>query len=270
MASLRHTRVPLLMLKPTSILRLLLVLTLAAWSALALSADGWLTTREGAKVWMQGIEPTDAATWSGGQDAEGYATGAGTMQRLAHGQLHSTTEGVMNRGRLEGQGTTRYGDGSMYEGHHVAGLRSGKGVMRWPNGRVYDGQWANGVFNGQGNMKMPDGRSYAGEYVNGAFHGRGVMRFPNGAVHDGEWANGAPHGKGVFNDAAGTVYEGDFLKGDRTGKAVYRFADGTRYEGEVLKGKYHGVGSLFSPDGRIYMQGTWDQNRFVKGWSDLE
>lgn len=267
---MRHTLVPLLMLKPTSILKLLLVFALAVWSAVALSADGWLTTREGAKVWMQGIAPADAATWSGAQDAQGYATGAGTLQRLNQDKVHTTMTGVMSGGRLEGPGTTRYADGTTYEGHHVAGQRSGKGVMHWPNGRVYDGDWANDVFNGQGSMKIPDGRSYVGAYVNGAFHGRGVMTFPDGSVHDGDWANGVPHGKGVFTEKTGKVYEGDFQKGDRTGKGVYRFPGGTRYEGDVLKGQYHGVGSLFRADGRIYMQGTWERNRFVKGWTDLE
>ena len=149
---------------------------------------------------------------------------AGTLQRLNQDKVHTTMTGVMSGGRLEGPGTTRYADGTTYEGHHVAGQRSGKGVMHWPNGRV----------------------------------------------HDGDWANGVPHGKGVFTEKTSKVYEGDFQKGDRTGKGVYRFPGGTRYEGDVLKGQYHGVGSLFRADGRIYMQGTWERNRFVKGWTDLE
>ena len=75
---------------------------------------------------------------------------AGTLQRLNQDKVHTTMTGVMSGGRLEGPGTTRYADGTTYEGHHVAGQRSGKGVMHWPNGRVHDGDWANGVPHGKG------------------------------------------------------------------------------------------------------------------------
>jgi hypothetical protein len=248
-------------------LTVVMAIVLAVGStAVAAPEPGWLTTDEGTKVWLTGIEPGDTATWTGGRDAENYADGPGVLQCFKKGKLNSIFEGTLKKGRIQdGFGKYRGANGITYEGNFVNTTYSGKGTMKWADGRIYEGDWANGTFNGKGHMKIPDGRTYEGDYVNGVAQGKGVMKFPNGRIHEGDWVNGVPSGKGIVKEPDGRVYEGDFLEGNRTGKGILRFPDGARYEGEFLIGEFHGNGVLYGPDGKVLMRGKWEKNKLVSG-----
>jgi hypothetical protein len=49
-------------------------------------------------------------------------------------------------------------------------------------------------------------------------------------------------------------------------KAIPRFPDDTRDEGELLKGQFHGTGTLSRPDGKVFVQGRWENDKLGKGW----
>ena len=51
---------------------------------------------------------------------------------------------------MEGNGINKFGDGSIYEGKYVKGLKHGKGVYIWPNGTKFYGNWVNNELHGKG------------------------------------------------------------------------------------------------------------------------
>jgi hypothetical protein len=232
-------------------------------SAGAAPIDDWLTTEEGAKVWLLGSESGDTAKWSGGRDAEKFASGPGTLQRFNKGKLHSSYEGTLKKGKGEGSARFRDAAGTTYEGNYADGVRNGKGTMRWPDGRIYNGDWKNNDIEGKGVMKRPNGIVYEGDFVQNVAHGKGILRMPDGTTHDGDFVNGQPDGKGLLKTPDGRVYEGDFLKGARTGKGVLRFPNGSRYEGDFLDGKFDGNGTIYGPDGKILTQGKFKDDKVI-------
>src|SRR5258708_33900275 len=70
--------------------------------------------RKKAQVWNNDPKPEDAATWSGDRDADGYATGPGTLKwyRVGPGVLNrkrtpiSSYSGTMQHGKFNGGGMT--------------------------------------------------------------------------------------------------------------------------------------------------------------------
>jgi len=225
--------------------------------------DDWLTTDEGAKVWLLGSESGDTASWSGSRDAEKFASGPGTLQRFSKGKLHSTFEGTLKKGKGEGFARFRDAAGTTYEGHYADGLRNGKGTMKWPDGRTYSGDWKNNDIEGKGSMKRPNGTVYEGDFVQNVAHGKGLLRMVDGTTHDGDFVKGQPDGKGILKTPDRRVYEGDFLKGARTGKGILRFPNGSRYEGDFLNGKFDGNGTIYGPDGKVLTQGKFKDDKVI-------
>jgi hypothetical protein len=117
---------------------LLLGLTGAAF------AGGYQRTEDGkALVWNNDPKPNDEATWSGGRDEQGYATGAGTLawyrkqQKLVTGSnllakktiLISRYTGEMKHGKLDGAVVAVDASGKTYHGQFVDGHKE-----RWVAG----------------------------------------------------------------------------------------------------------------------------------------
>ena len=86
-----------------------------------------------ALVWNNGPKPGDIATWSGDRDANGYATGPGTLQWFRVGP------GVLNRKRTPI---------SSYSGTMLHGKFNG-GVMTVDHGKAYHATFADGQKKGQ-------------------------------------------------------------------------------------------------------------------------
>ena len=49
---------------------------------------------------------------------------------------------------------------------------NGQGTYKWPDGSVYTGQYKDGVKNGQGTYKNKNGVKFSGIWVNGALNGK--------------------------------------------------------------------------------------------------
>lgn len=169
---------------------ILAVALLAGSAAAAMAGNGWLASREGAKVWFMGLEADERCTWTDGHDADNYADGPGVLKRFKKDQLSWTLEGTMKKGKEEGQVKTVTHDGTTYQGGYENGCRSGQGTMKWPDGRTCVGGWANKVPHGRGLMKRPDGVTYEGGYENGLAHGQGTLFGPDGKITmQGKWLN---------------------------------------------------------------------------------
>ena len=106
-------------------------------------------------------------------------------------------------GEMEGHGTKRYADGSVYEGEWKANHKAGRGMMRGADGNVYEG-----------------------EYKDGQREGRGIYQYPSGAVYDGQWKAGKMDGHGTYHFANGNVYEGEYRADKKEGRGAFKYADG--------------------------------------------
>src|SRR5437660_878381 len=117
----------------------LLLLLILAKGALA---DGaYQRTEDGKKtfVWNNDPKPDDTATWSGGRDAEGYATGPGTLQWFRRDRTFTTGSNILltNKTLI-----------SSYSGTMVHGKFSG-GVMTVDHGKTYHATFVDGHTNGR-------------------------------------------------------------------------------------------------------------------------
>jgi hypothetical protein len=133
-----------------------------------------------------------------------------------------------------GRDTERLADGSGVLQYYRQGKRQGTLFY------TYDGIMQKGKFNGQGKMSFVLGYIYEGSFVDGSLSGKGSLKWPNG-----------------------TFYEGAFDHGSMTGKGIKKYTDGTRYEGEFLDGNRHGAGIQYDKNGKILIQGKWQQDKFI-------
>jgi hypothetical protein len=116
-----------------------LLLLILAKGALA---DGAYQRTEDHKktfVWNNNPKPDDTATWSGGRDAEGYATGPGTLQWFRRDRSFTTGSNVFSPKKTLI---------SSYSGTMVHGKFSG-GVMTVDHGKTYHATFVDGHEKGR-------------------------------------------------------------------------------------------------------------------------
>jgi len=122
-------------------------------------------------------------------------------------------------GRLLGNGSMTWSDGSKYSGEWLkgecstnpfkdededecsdkekdVGNKHGNGVMIWADGRKYDGDWYKDQMFGKGVMIWPDGLKYQGDWSRDKRHGEGTLAKTNGEIYDGLWKNDVRDGYG--------------------------------------------------------------------------
>ena len=88
-------------------------------------------------------------------------------------------EGEIENGKPHGNGTWEMGNGAVYVGQFVNGLREGFGTFTWSE------------------KGSKSGQSYEGEWLNNRQHGKGKMIYApdpkdgfEGSVDEGNWING--------------------------------------------------------------------------------
>ena len=114
-----------------------------------------------------------------------------------------------------------------YEGElNAAGEMEGLGTKRYADGSVYEGEWEANHKAGRGKMQGADGNVYEGEYTDGQREGRGIYRYPSGATYDGQWKAGKMDGRGTYHFANGNVYEGEYRADKKEGRGAFKYADG--------------------------------------------
>ena len=117
----------------------LLLLLILAKGALADGAYQRTDDRKKTLVWNNNPKPDDTATWSGGRDAEGYATGPGTLQWFRTDRSFTTGSNVFSPKKTLI---------SSYSGTMVHGKFSG-GVMTVDHGTTYHATFVDGHNNGR-------------------------------------------------------------------------------------------------------------------------
>jgi hypothetical protein len=125
-----------------------------------------------------------------------------------------------------------YGDRGDYEGGvlrtSLKDLADGcpipsgpNGTMKYADGRVYQGHWKNGSWHGHGRTSYPNGDIYEGDYEDDQRHGIGVYQWRDGRVFQGNFRNDQRNGHGVYKWPDGSTYVGGFQEGQRHGEGTY-------------------------------------------------
>jgi hypothetical protein len=115
-----------------------ILLLILAKSALADGAYQRTEDRKKTLVWNNDPKPGDAATWSGGRDSDGYATGSGTLNWFRIDRNFTTGSNVFGRKRTPI---------SSYSGTMVRGKFTG-GVMTVDHGKTYHATFVGGQKKG--------------------------------------------------------------------------------------------------------------------------
>ena len=158
------------------------------------------------------------------------------------------------KGYASGMGVARSVDGRRrYQGHFVRGWFEGKGRYDWGNGVVYTGEFMHGVRTGQGTIVYADHSSYHGSFRNGLYDGNGRYVDANGAQYQGEFRAGKFNGQGRYRWANGDRYEGRFRENLMDGPGIYVRSNGERYQGMFHANERSGIGSYIWPNGDSYV-----------------
>ncbi|RLN19848.1 phosphatidylinositol 4-phosphate 5-kinase 1-like [Panicum miliaceum] len=108
-------------------------------------------------------------------------------------------DGDICGGFIDGTGTFKGVDGSLYKGSWRMNKKHGMGTMVYANSDTYEGFWNEGLPEGFGKYTWANGNTYIGSWKSGKMNGRGVMKWTNGDTLDCNWLNGLAHGKVFAN-----------------------------------------------------------------------
>jgi hypothetical protein len=146
----------------------------------------------------------------------------------ADGAVHSAQQFV-NFQFIEGKGTVRYADGSLFAGTFKVGVREGEGRHEYPDGSSLQGVWKHDLPNGVMAWQGGAGqwlKSYTGTYVDGRPQAKQAeASFSDGSRFVGSFKNGLAD-RGELTLADGSVLVGKFRSGQwLTGKSTYTITE---------------------------------------------
>lgn len=132
--------------------------------------------------------------------------------------------GQWENGKMHGNGTYTFNDGSLYEGRFEGGNESGQGKATYPSGRHdYRGSWKQGKYDGFG-----EALGYSGGFKAGLRHGNGTLILGS-SKYEGSFREGKFHGRGkLTSEGTGYSFEGTFRFGRISGPGSLIFPDGSR------------------------------------------
>jgi len=214
----------------------------------------------------------DGGIYAGPLDADGLATGSGSMvwpngdryegefhRGMMQGNGRLTTpygfryQGEFAQGQPHGRGTMEFTDGAIYIGAVEQGNMQGQGTLTYANGNLYEGEFKLNVQDGSGTWIVQNNHTYRGQLKNALYHGRGDITYTTGDRYTGQFHEGSYHGAGRFVTALGDAYDGEFSNNVFSGKGVITSADGSTYVGEVKDWMAHGNGIKTDPEGNQYI-----------------
>lgn len=124
-----------------------------------------------------------------------------------------TYKGNFKNGKMHGQGTFLFNNGTKYVGSFVNGKVQGKGTMTYPNGDKYVGDFFDNVKQGKGTLTCADGDQYVGEFKNNNPEGQGTYIVPKyNLKYVGSIKNGTMNGEGIMYHTKEKTFEKGIFK----------------------------------------------------------
>jgi len=189
--------------------------------------------------------------------------------------------GEYKNGKMNGQGTCTWPNGTKYEGEFKDSLICGQGTKTWFNGDKYEGEWKNNNRNGQGTSILSNGDKYVGEWKDDKMNGQGTYIWSNGDKYVGELKDDNMNGHGTWNWSNGNKYVGEIKDNKINGQGTCTWPNGDKYEGEWKDNNRNGQGTFIWSNGNKYVgelkdnmmngQGTFTyQNglKYVSEWKN--
>ena len=195
-----------------------------------------------------------------------------------------TTAGCLRGDCVDGEGTFRWSDGTLYTGGFARGLRHGPGVHANALGTVFEATFRDGLVEGRGRISYGNRDAYEGDLTaDGRRVGQGRLRYADGTAYDGAWRDGHPNGAGVmtqddgchhtgtfattdgrativagtFACPDGTAYRGGWRGGEPDADGVWTFANGVSWTGRFDAGRGAGDGDWADAAGVVYARAPY-------------
>ncbi len=195
--------------------------------------------------------------YTGTVNSSGMMQGVGTL-RLLNGSVY-TGEFVLSQ--YHGSGELTEANGAKFVGKWYCGKRLGKGVMTYADKSKYEGDWMEDQRSGTGAMVYADDSVYEGGWHQDKYDGDGAFRSDD-VKYIGRWSNGLYHGSGALEDyVKKQIYKGEFANGLYHGKGRLRSINPQsgkcKFKGQFQEGKpYSGKGSI-AVDMNTTLTGKW-------------
>lgn len=191
-----------------------------------------------------------------GEFKNGQLQGSGTIKN------NNTTlfSGNFVDGVAEGTGKQNYNDGTLqYSGNFSGGLPQGEVLEYYPNGQLkYNGSFTAGEYDGQGTLYSENGKKlYSGSFEMGKYSGAGTLYEDGIRVYSGDFEEGEFSGSGTLYGSDGSVTEGTFNNGVLSGIAVRSYQSGMKYEGVFADDLPSGTGTLSDAVGNTIYSGKF-------------
>ena len=201
----------------------------------------------------------------------------------------SKTEGIFNKGflngfgriflsneemligdfiynKLNGLGEYFRNDGSIYKGSFFEGLPQGNGQEIFSNGSIFTGFYLAGKKK-HGKFMWKNGNYYQGDFYNDIFHGYGIYKWGNERTYEGNWKDGKMDGKGKLTLVDGSYYDGEFIEGKKCGKGLYVWNKDKYYEGEWKNDRQNGYGVYHKKNNKL--KGFWINGKLISNYKKL-
>ena len=124
-------------------------------------------------------------------------------------------------------------------------------------------EFRNDEFNGQGTLRFANGNRYTGSFSKNRIEGQGTLRYANGDEYTGEFVDGQRHGRGVYTYATGSKFTGEFREDQLPARVTYTYKNGDQYVGEFKDWRFHGKGKKSFANGRVPLDGLWEEGEFI-------
>jgi len=152
-------------------------------------------------------------------------------------------------------------DGSIKEGVLNNGKLNGEGLITNPDGTILEGKFENDKLNGEGKITYANGTIFEGKFENNRLNGKGKIIYNDGELQEGIFNDNALSGEGKITYSHGGTKEGLFRNGTLIGKGKMTFTDGDTIEGEFKNDKLQGKGKIQSAQYKV--EGDFKDNVYI-------
>ena len=167
-------------------------------------------------------------------------------------------------------------DNIIFNGHFKNGLYEGFGRLYQDQELIYIGYFKKNKYNGKGILYSNKQIKYEGNFLNGEYNGIGIEYRKNGKIKM-KFENGKPLKESygiLYDNNNNEIYKG-LLKEQKPENAksvaIYDEYGEIKYFGDFFDFKYNGKGKLyyendnFKNDEKIYFDGIFGMDKFIKG-----
>lgn len=169
-----------------------------------------------------------------------------THQRPSSQQPQVESRLYVTNKRFE-DGTDRAG---YYTGYVKDGMRQGEGTTKFDNGTVAVGNWEHDRMNGKGTATASNGQKYEGEFKDSNFDGFGTLTYEKGGKYIGTWKDDKKDGYGIEVFPDGSELRSTFKDGYADGYYMYVQKGGGYRIGKFEGDKLEGHSLYFGNDGK--------------------